>query len=114
MSSPSDKEQRLESAFRQLPAAQQDMVLEFAEYLLERYGEELPPQEPLWISRPDDESVVGAIKRLRSSYPMLDAQALLAETSELMSQHLTGGREAEEVIDELENLFRIHFEKLQD
>jgi hypothetical protein len=114
MSEPSDREQRLQSAFRRLPAPQQEMVLEFAEYLLERYGEELPPEEPIWIARPEDESVVGAIKRLRTSYPMLDAQALLAETSELMSQHLTGGREAEEIIDELEKLFHSHFEKFRE
>jgi hypothetical protein len=108
-----DRGRRLQAAFERLPAAQQEMVLEFAEYLLERYGQDEVPQEPQWIERPDDESVIGAIKRLRTSYPMIDPAALLTETSELMSQHLTGGREAEEVIDELERIFQSHFEQLQ-
>ncbi len=108
-----DKGGRLDSIFRQLPAAQQEMVLEFAECLFDRYGEEVPA-EPQWIERPEGESVVGAIKRLRLTYPMLDPAVLLPQTSELMSQHLTGGREAQDVIDELERIFRSHFEELQD
>jgi len=109
-----DKGRRLEAAFGRLPSAQQEMVLEFAEYLLERHGEDAPPQEPQWIERPEDESVIGAIKRLRLTYPMLDPSVLLPQTSELMSQHLTGGREAEEIIDELERMFRSHFNQLQE
>ena len=67
---------------------------------------------PVEIPRPVEETVVKAVKRLRVTYPMLDARKLLNQASELMTQHLVQGREAVEVIEELEILFRSHYEKL--
>jgi hypothetical protein len=43
---------------------------------------------------------------------MLDARKLLNQTSDLMTQHIVQGKEAIEVIEELEILFRVHYEKL--
>jgi len=116
-------EKRLAEIVRRLPAAQAEALLEYAEFLLLRHGggatldenagiavPEIPP--PLDIPRPGDETVVKAIKRLRATYPMLDARKLLNQTSELMTQHIVQGREAGEVIEELEILFRAHYQRL--
>ncbi len=96
-----------------------ESLLAFAEFLLQRQGDDtgqpernLPPKS---IPRPVDESVVGAIKRLSESYFMLDKSLLFSDTSSLMTSHIMQGRPAEEVIDELEALFeRIYQERLTD
>lgn len=117
-----DIKKRLTEIVQQLPAEQAKALLEFAEFLLSRHGgavaqpsknlnAEIPP--PLDIPRPAQESVVKAVKRLRATYPMLDARKLLNQTSELMTQHVMQGREAGEVIEELEILFRTHYEELK-
>ncbi len=106
-------EKRLRVILDRLPEEQARQLLEFAEFLYERYGastKEVPA--PLGIPRPKSETVVAAIKRLRATYPMLDPAALLDETSRLVAEHVTGGRAAGEVIEELEVLFRAHYEKL--
>ena len=56
------------------------------------------------------ESVVGAMRRLRRSYPMLDVDALFHRASALMSEHVLQGRPAQSVIDDLEEIFRAHYE----
>ncbi len=119
---PEDIEKRLNEILRRLPAAQAAALLEFAEFLLIRHGStgaEATPgitaaetPTPLDIPRPAEESVVKAVKRLRATYPMLDARKLLNETSSLMTQHVMQGRDKIEVIEELEILFRTHYEKL--
>lgn len=48
---------------------------------------------------------MGAIRRLSESYSMIDKSLLLTETSSLMTAHLMHGRDASDVIDELEVLF---------
>ncbi len=55
--------------------------------------------------------MVGAIRRLAESYPMLDRGALLHETSALVSAHVLQGRPAGSVIDELEALFHDHYRR---
>jgi hypothetical protein len=117
-----ETEKRLTGILRKLPAAQAETLLEFAEFLLMRHGgvsrEEgktagtLEIPAPVEIPRPAEETVVKAVKRLRATYPMLDARKLLNQTSDLMTQHIVQGREAIEVIEELEILFRAHYEKL--
>ena len=68
--------------------------------------------EPESIPRPAEEKVVAAIKRLSRTYPMLDKNAMLGATSDLMMQHVLQGRDAKEVIDELEQVFRDEYDKL--
>lgn len=117
-------EKRLLEIARQLPAAQAEALLEFAEFLLARHGavdRTVPEVEkggvasvdptPLDIPRPADESVVRAIKRLRATYHMLDVRKLLNQTSDLMTAHVVKGRDKVEVIEELEILFRTHYEE---
>jgi len=107
------EQQRLQRIFRQLPPEQQQTLLAFAEFLHSNSVKEpKPPATPQLKPRPSDESVVGAIKRLALSYPMLDKAVMLNETSRLMTEHIMHGRDKIEVIDELEAVFLRHYEKL--
>ncbi len=108
-------ERRLLRLYRALSPSRREGLFDYAEFLLSRAQPEAPevPSEPLDIPRPTQESVVKAIKRLRETYPMLDRARILHETSALMTQHLVHGKSAPEVIDELEILFRHHFETQQ-
>ena len=108
---PSKTEQRLREILGELPEAQARALLEYAEFLAARYSGPKEITAPLDIPRPQKESVVKAIKRLGATYPMVDRAKMLNETSVLMTQHVISGREAAEVIDELEILFRRHYEK---
>lgn len=106
-------ERRLLRLFRALPESRRQGLLDYGEYLL---GKDRLPDEaadthtPLDIPRPQQENVVKAIKRLTATYPMLDRGKLLHDTSALMTQHMIHGRQAAEVIDELELVFRRHYE----
>lgn len=105
--------QHLREIFTQLPSAEQQTLLAFAEFLHARLPPSVPDQ-PHVFPRPVDESVVAAIKRLSKSYPMLDKAKMLDKTSLLMTEHVLSGRDKVEVIDELEKLFLEHYEKLMD
>lgn len=109
---PSKTEQRLREILGELPEAQARALLEYAEFLAARYSGPKQVTAPLDIPRPQKESVVKAIKRLGATYPMVDRAKMLNETSVLMTQHVISGREAAEVIDELESMFRKQYEKL--
>jgi hypothetical protein len=99
--------------FRDLSPARQAALLEYAGFLASRdeaEGLNAVPQEPVHIPRPEQESVVKAIQRLMASYPMLDRNKLLHETSAQMTRHVMQGIPAVEVIDELEVIFRRQYE----
>ncbi len=104
-------ELRLRDLVARLPEAKAQALLEYAEFLVARHGDTLETATPLDIPRPDKETVVKAIKRLSATYPMLDRAKMLNETSVLVTQHVMHGRDAVAVIDELEILFRRHFEQ---
>lgn len=106
-----DPQKSLLECFRCLPDADRETLVAFAEFLVERAGPAPMDTQPKPIPRPDEESVVGAIKRLSETYPMLDRSRMLHETSALMAQHVMQGRDAIEVIDELEIAFRRQHEK---
>ncbi|MCW9046758.1 MAG: Crp/Fnr family transcriptional regulator [Gammaproteobacteria bacterium] len=102
--------QSLTSIFENLPEKDQNTLFEFAEFLKSRAPEPSSKvTEPLGILRPEEESVVAAIKRLKENYPMVSQKALLNETSELMMQHMMQGKASADVIDELELLFENKF-----
>jgi hypothetical protein len=112
----SDEKQLLES-FRALPTKDQDTLLSFANFLnTQKYPEEEAQeiQQPLGLPREEGESVVKAVKRLTANYPMVSPDNLFHETSRLMSEHLMQGREAVEIIDELETIFLNEYQKLVD
>ena len=101
------KEKKLLEFYHRLPAEQAETLLAYAEFMAERFGQtEEIPVEIQNISRPEKESVIAAIKRLSATYPMLEKNKIFNDTSSLMSQHILQGREAMEVIDELEALFQ--------
>jgi len=109
-------EKRLLKYFSNLSEQQQNTLLLFAEFLSQQ-KEDLEPKaksiaKPVLIERPAEETVVGAIKRLTASYPMLDREKLFNETSGLMTRHVMQGHEAHKVIDELEELFEKHYHTL--
>lgn len=115
-------EKRLLQILDRLNEAQITSLIDYAEFLASRTtdaqtadasgaAEPVAPR-PLNIPRPEKESVVKAIKRLAITYPMVDRSKMLNETSALMTQHIMQGRDAAEVIDELEALFRACYEKL--
>lgn len=109
-------EKKLIKLFNRLGAPERDMLLGFAEYLLSRAENNNQDQQaiptPLDVPRPEQESVVAAIKRLSSTYHMLDDTRLLNQASILMSQHVMQGRQAEHVIDELQTLFEDFYQDL--
>ena len=116
---PADQRQLLK-LYAQLEEADRRSLLSYAEFLLQRAGEDEPtttepagpPPEPLAIPRPESESVVGAMKRLSQTYFMVDRGLILTEASSLMTAHIVHGRPAVEVIDELEGLFERHYTDL--
>lgn len=118
-------EKRLMLLVGDLDAEAQQTLLAFAEFLAQRGGQALAalppparmeareavPETPQKLPRPEQETVVGAIKRLRLSFPMLDRRALLNDTANAMSKHALGGAPAASVIDELELVFERHYQR---
>jgi hypothetical protein len=120
MTNLSSEQRKLLKLYKALPEKDQNTLLAFAQFLQQREVAvdgsddlELSP-DPILVERPAEESVVAAIKRLTSSYHMLDTASLLTETSSLMTSHLIHGRAAPDVIDELEELFSQEYEAYID
>ena len=108
------KERELLTWFRQLDHGQQNSLLSYAEFLCSKPNSTREPAAlatPLDISPAARESVVAALKRLSKSYFMLESTDLLNRASALMAQHIMQGREALDVIIELEEMFSADYEK---
>ncbi len=109
------EQQRLLKLFKRLGTSEQQSLIDFAEFLSQRTSvteaAQAAPSEPAEIPRPQSETVVAAMRRLANTYHMLDKNELLHEASDLMSAHILQGRPAEMVIDELESLFRRHYDR---
>ena len=97
--------------FQSLDAGKRRMLMEFAEFLSHRVPAVPDAPPPVPEPRAANETVVKAIQRLARTYPMLDRRKLLAETSRCVEQHMIHGRDANEVITELELIFEQHYEK---
>ena len=115
ISKPAQRE--LLALFRQLDDRRKDSLLDYARYLarqdeVAKTSERPAVAEPMGLPRPENETVIAAIRRLSRNYPMLDGDTLLHQASALMSAHVLQGRNAPDVIDELEQLFagayRVH------
>lgn len=92
-------------------------VIKFAKFLglsEQKIEEPLEIDEPENIIRPEVESVVSAIKRLRKTYPMLSSDSLMNQVSEQMSAHLVRGRTAIEAIDALEMVFSQKYREVKN
>ncbi len=113
----SAEEKRLRKLYRNMSSNDQATLMRFAEFLA---GSPTPDLElmtefpsPESIQRPEQESVVKAIKRLTATYPMIPRERLLNETSSLMTAHVIHGKSATVVIDELEVMFAQHYTTLK-
>jgi len=103
----------LAEIFDYLPEKDQLTLFEFAAFLKSRAPEpESAQKEPLGIPRPEEESVVAAVKRLKQNYPMLKQKELLHEVSSHMMDHMMKGKIAVDVIDDLEDLFETKFKQM--
>ena len=109
--------QKLLKLFRQLSDADREHLISYAEFLVQRGDQQVPTDKtdlsPADIPRPESETVVAAIKRLSETFYMLDRDELLHEASALMTAHVMQGRDAVDVIDELEVVFRRHYERVK-
>lgn len=107
-------ERKLLGLFRGLSEENRATWLAFGEFLANR-GEPTPKvvPEPTYIERNPAETVIGALKRLSAMYPMLDKSKMLNDTSTLVTQHVVQGRERSVVIDELELVFKKHYELMR-
>ena len=86
---------------------------DFADFLYEKYGpieKDIP--SPDEITRPESETVVGAVKRLKLTYHMVDSMSVFSAASSLMTDHMVKGRDVVEVIDEMQVLFEQAYEEL--
>lgn len=114
----SKQERKLIKIFKLLDDDAKDSLFAFAEFLQSRShisNEKAKvdiSSSPLDIPRPEEESVVKAIKRLSATYPMVDKEGILHPISGLMTSHILQGRKALEVIDELESLFLKEYNNL--
>jgi len=101
---------KLLTYYRSLPDEVAQQLVDYAEFLASRHNEDIKEiSSPENIPRPEKESVVIAVKRLSATYPMLNKDKLLDQTSSLVSQNMLQGRDAIEVIDELEVIFKRHY-----
>ena len=108
--------QKLTKIVKTLSAEDQAAVMAFAEFLQQRAREkstqiDASPVRPESIERPEEESVVTAIRRLTRTYPMIDKDEMLHDTADLMTAHVIKGKPADEVIDDLEQLFAGKYEE---
>lgn len=103
----------LADLFNKLDKDQQQSLFDYAEFLQARSGDvQRDIARPVEIPKPENESVVGAIKRMKQSYPMIDSMEVFAVASNLMTDHMVKGRDADEVINEIEALFEQTYNKL--
>ncbi len=108
-------EKKLLNHYRKLNDTDKQMLEKFAAFLCDNAeANEEPVAEAVLIAAKPDESVVGALKRLSASYPMLDKPVMLNQTSSLMTQHIMQGREKAEVITELESVFAEQYRILKE
>lgn len=88
-------------------------LCDFADFLFAQVApvvKKIPP--PTEIVRPQQETVVGAVKRLKLKYPMIESMSVFSAASQLMTEHMVKGRDVVEVIDEMEILFDNAYNKL--
>jgi len=106
-------EKQLLRLFRELPEAKRQSLLDYAEFLGARESgasSEPVSQVPLDIPRPENETVIKAVKRLMQTYPMLEREKLLHETTTQVTRHVVHKDPAPGVIDELELVFKRHYD----
>jgi hypothetical protein len=111
------EKQQLIQLFEGLDQQGRNSLLDYADFLYSKKKQndsvQIPhiKHQPEHKPRPAEETVLAAIKRLRASYFMIDTDGMINQTSNLMTQFMLQGRPANEVIDDLEQLFNDHYQK---
>jgi len=116
------QERKLIKLFKSLDTSNQEAFMAFGEFLQSRADsvvinnndEDTIVNEPVDIPRPEDESVIKAIKRLSATYPMVDKENILHPISDLMTSHMISGKAAPDVIDDLQEVFFKEYKSLKD
>ncbi len=88
-------------------------LCDFADFLYAKadpISKEIPAPED--VPRPQRETVVGAVKRLKTKYHMVESMTVFSAASALMTDHMVKGRDVVEVINEMEVLFEDAYDKL--
>jgi hypothetical protein len=117
----SKNERLLCKFYKQLSEGDRETLLSFAEFLNSRDGvsgsidvmKKPSLQLPVLIKATENESVVKGIKRLKSSYFMIEDENLLHEISALMSEHIMKGVSAEDIILKIEAVFDKFYQQYQ-
>lgn len=108
------EEKRLLQSYRALSEASRQSLLDYSDFLAAREPVTAVRPEvankPLDIPRPAEESVIKAVKRLMQTYPMLERDKLLHETTAQVTRNVIHKHPAAEVIDELELIFKRHYD----
>ena len=117
------QERKLIKLFKSLDTSNQEAFIAFGEFLRSRADSlslgtdnnvDTVVNEPVDIPRPEEESVIKAIKRLSETYPMVDKENILHPISDLMTSHMISGRAAHDVIDDLQEVFLKEYKSLKD
>ena len=88
-------------------------LCDFADFLYAQadpISKEVPVPDD--VPRPETETVVGAVKRLKATYHMVESMSVFSAASVLMTDHMVKGRDIVEVIDEMEALFDKSYKEL--
>jgi hypothetical protein len=108
----SKAERKLCKFYKGLRKGERETLLSFAEFLNTKQTAsnkakktEAVLQHPILSIAEENESVVKGIKRLKSSYFMIDDEDLLQQVSSLMSEHIMKGVSAQDVILKIEAVF---------
>ena len=114
------QERKVIKLFKSLDASNKEAFLAFGEFLQSRASNlstndsDDAVSKPVDIPRPEEESVIKAIKRLSATYPMVDKENILHPISDLMTSHMISGRTAPDVIDDLQEVFFNEYKLLKD
>ena len=113
MSSKAKSSQALTDLYESMDEERKLSLCDFADFLYakaEPIVKDIPPPED--VPRPEFETVVGAVKRLKVKYHMVESMSVFSDASALMTDHMVKGRDVVEVIDEMEILFETAYKKL--
>jgi len=114
------QERKLIKLFKSLDTSNKEAFIAFGEFLQSRASgvitdnKDTVVSEPVDIPRPEEESVIKAIKRLSATYPMVDKENILHPISDLMTSHMISGRLAPDVIDDLQEVFLNEYKSLKN
>ncbi|MFT7672979.1 MAG: hypothetical protein ACI845_001389 [Gammaproteobacteria bacterium] len=108
---------QLERILKELAPEHQRAGEDYAYYIHQRYkladsNLDVEVNLPEYVERPQHETVIAVMKRLRNRFPMVNTNKILHEASDLLITHLLQGKTAELVIDKLEILFEAQNKKV--